>query len=396
MGHGWLGRGPGRLGRAWVVRALALALLLVATQLGQLISPAYACGCGAMVPRGTTEVAVDRETSVVSWDGRTEEIVMRLTVRGDAPEAAWIMPVPHRADVELGDASLFSELDALTAPVPTTRHYFWPRSGDWPFTGPGGIADGAGRPSAAAPLVQVVGRERLGPFDVARLAATDPEALRDWLDDNGFELPDRLATALKPYVDQEWEYVAIRLAPRDGNDPLRGDLDPLRLRFASDRLVYPMRLSQLAATPQRLALYVLASHRMEPRDAIGGAAPRVTYAGRIDPDRASTTGDGTGALAAMTGGKPVFVTAIEQWFPRPERIDGDHELRAAGADTPYRTLVYRNELLTVAGIPAWLLSVLGAALLVVIAVVWGTRARRRRRRPRTAAAPVTAGGAPTR
>ncbi|MER6504990.1 DUF2330 domain-containing protein [Streptomyces sp. NPDC001455] len=399
MGRGWLGR-------AWVVRALSLALLLVSTQLGSLISPAYACGCGAMVPSRATEVAVDRETSVVAWDGRTEEIVMRLTVRGDAPEAAWIMPVPHRADVELGDPSLFSELDALTAPVPTTRHYFWPRSGDWPFTGPGGIADGAGRPSAAAPPVEVVGRERLGPFDVARLAATDPEALRDWLDDNGFELPDRLATALKPYVDQKWEYVAIRLAPRDGNDPLHGDLDPLRLRFASERPVYPMRLSQLASTPQRLALYVLAAHRMEPRDAIGGAAPRVTYAGRIDPGRDGSAQDGTGqggsardgaeALSAMTGGKPVFVTAIEQWFPRPERIDGDHELRAAGADTPYRTLVYRNELLTVGGIPAWLLSVLGAALLVVIAVVWRRRARRRRKRPGTPPAPVTAAVTPTR
>ncbi|MFI9624515.1 DUF2330 domain-containing protein [Streptomyces sp. NPDC052042] len=389
------------------MRALSLALLLVASQLGSLISPAYACGCGAMVPRGASEVAVDREASVVTWDGRTEEIVMRLTVRGDAPEAAWIMPVPHRADVELGDPSLFSELDALTAPVPKTRHYFWPRSDDWPFAGSG--ADGAGRPSAAAPPVQVVGRERLGPFDVARLAATDPEALRDWLDGNGFELPDRLATALKPYVDQKWEYVAIRLVPRGGNDPLRGELDPLRLRFAAERPVYPMRLSKLASTPQRLKLYVLAAHRMQPLDAIGGATPRVTYAGRIAPgrydtERSGTTQSGTtqsgtgrygtarngpGALSAMTGGKPVFVTAIEQSFPRPERIDGDHELRAAGSDAPYRTLVYRNELLTVGGIPAWLLSVLGTASVAGVAVVWVVRIRRRGR-PGMPPAPVAA------
>lgn len=378
-------RGQRGDGRAWPVRALSLLLMLVSLQLGSLISPAYACGCGAMVPSKETQVSVDRETSVVDWDGRTEQIVMRLTVRGNAPEAAWIMPVPHRASVDLGDPGLFSELSVLTAPEPVTRHYFWPRSHDWPFAGSDNVGDGAAAPSAGAPAVQVVGRERLGPFDVARLAATDPEALQKWLEDNGFDLPDRLATALKPYVDQKWEYVAIRLAPQDSGNPLRGTLDPLRLRFASDRLVYPMRLSKLASTPQQLGLYVLAAHRMEPRGPIGGDAPEVTYAGRIDPRSAA---DDTDALEELTGAEPVFLTAIEQSFPHPERIDGDHELRAADADTPYRTVTYRNQLLTVGGIPAWVLSLLGAVLVAVAAVLLlvVTRARRR---PVLPPAPVT-------
>lgn len=363
--------------RGWPARALSLLLMLVSLQLGSLISPAYACGCGAMVPSKDAQVSVDRETSVVDWDGRTEQIVMRLTVRGNAPEAAWIMPVPRRASVELGDPGLFSELSVLTAPELVTRHYFWPRSHDWPFAGSGSVGDSAAAPSAGAPAVEVVGRERLGPFDVARLAATDPEALEKWLRDNGFDLPDRLATALKPYVDQKWEYVAIRLAPRDSGTPLVGSLDPLRLRFASDRLVYPMRLSKLASTPQQLGLYVLAEHRMEPRSSIGGDAPEVTYAGRIDP---RSVVDDTRALRELTGEKPVFLTAIEQSFPQPERIHGDHQLRAAAADTPYRTKVYENQLLTVGGIPVWVLSLL-AAVVAITAVLLGLRARRRRAAP---------------
>ncbi|MFF2009209.1 DUF2330 domain-containing protein [Streptomyces sp. NPDC058195] len=352
---------------------LSLLLILVSLQLGSLISPAYACGCGAMVPSRQTRVAVGQETSVVSWDGRTEQIVMRLTVRGNAPEAAWIMPVPHRASVELGDPAVFSELSALTTPTRVTRHYFWPRSHDWPFGGSGG--DSAAAPLPGAPSVEVVGRERLGPFDVARLAANDPQALQTWLADNGFELPDRLTTALKPYVDQKWEYVAVRLAPQDGANPLRGTLDPLRLRFASDRLIYPMRLSKLAANPQELGLYVLAAHRMEPRGPIGGKAPKVTYAGRIDTRPAS---GGTDALAGLTGGGPVFLTAIEQSFPRPELINGDHELRAADADTPYRTELYTDRLLTVGTMPAWVLTLLAAAAAAVGAVAaLVPRARRR-------------------
>ncbi len=366
-------RGAGSGARGWAARALSLALMLVSLQLGSLIAPAYACGCGAMVVHRDSEVAVDRETSAVGWDGTTEQIVMRLTVRGNAPDAAWIMPVPHRATVELGDAALFSELKAITAPVTEERHHFWPRDKDWPFGGSGNASgDGAPAPSAAAP-VDVVGRERLGPFDVARLAATDPAALEGWLKENGFELPDRLATALTPYVEQKWEYVAVRLAPQEQGSRLSGTLDPLRLRFASDRLVYPMRLSRLAATPQSLDLYVLADHRMEPRGAIGGRPPKVAYAGRVDPAKEPYE-----ALAAVTGGKPVFLTAIGQYFPSPERIDGDHELRATADDTPYRTVVYRDELLTVGGVPAWLLTLLGAAVVVVVALLLVVRARRRR------------------
>ncbi len=352
-------------------RIIFLLFALFATQVGSLISPAYACGCGAMIPDGQSRIGVDRETSVVRWDGRTEQIVMRFTVGGNAQRAAWIMPVPGRATVELGDGDLFDELRELTRPERKTRSHFWPRSGDWPFSS--GMSDGAGAPAAgAAPPVGVVGREQLGDFDVARLTATDPDALKNWLESNGFQLPDRLATEVKPYVDQQWEYVAVRLAPRGGQGKvLRGDLDPLKIRFDSDRLVYPMRLSRMARTPQSLGLYVLADHRMEPATRIGGSAPKVTFAGTIEPK--------AGPLAALADGKPVFLTAIDQEFPEPGRIDADHELRATPKDTPYRRTVYRNELLTVGdGIPVWLLTV-GAAVAAIAATAYALTLRRLRR-----------------
>ncbi|MFF5703004.1 DUF2330 domain-containing protein [Streptomyces sp. NPDC012794] len=353
-------------------RILALLFALLATQIGSLVSPAHACGCGAMVPDGASRIGVDRESSVVRWDGRTEEIVMRFTVGGDARRAAWIMPVPGRATVELGDPALFRQLTELTRPERRTRTYFWPRERDWPFSSGRGDTSAAALPGAGSP-VGVVGRERLGDFDVARLTATDPGALRTWLEDNGFELPERLAAELKPYVDQKWEYVAVRLAPREPGRTLRGELEPLRIRFDSTRLVYPMRLSRLARTPQSLGLYVLADHRMEPGSAIGGADPEVTFAGTVAPK---------GALGELTGGKPVFLTAIDQRFPDPSRIDGDHELRATAKDTPYRRAVYRDELLMAGGVPVWLLTVGGVLVAATAAAVFlAVRGRRPSRSP---------------
>ncbi|MGW0391325.1 DUF2330 domain-containing protein [Streptomyces sp. NPDC003042] len=353
-------------------RIVALLFALLVTQLGSLISPAYACGCGAMVPDGKSRIAVHRETSVVHWDGRTEEILMRFSVSGDARRAAWIMPVPGRATVELGDSYVFTQLSRLIEPEERERSYFWPRDGDWPFSSRDGAGAGAGAaPSAPrAPSVGVVGRERLGDFDVARLTATDPDALGDWLKSNGFELPDRLNAELRPYVDQKWEYVAVRLAPDQEGTTLSGDLDPLRIRFDSDRPVYPMRLSRLARSPQSLGLYILADHRMEPRSPIGGDAPEVTFAGTVTP---------WGPLARLTGDGPVFLTAIDQEFPEPGRIDGDHELRATAEDTPYQRTVYRDELLTVGdGIPVWLLTVAGVLTVGAVPAVLILRRRRSR------------------
>lgn len=356
-------------------RALVVVCALLLTQLGSLIAPAYACGCGAMVPGRQSTMGVDRETSVVRWDGTTEQIVMRFTVNGNAPEAAWIMPVPNRAEVELGDPDLFGELDDLTAPEYRTRHYFWPRADDWPFASDDVGASAGAPPGAGAPPVGVVGRERLGDFDVARLTATDPGALRTWLETNGFDLPADLATGLRPYVGQKWEYVAVRLAPRERGATLGGTLDPLRLSFASDRLIYPMRLSRLADQPQSLGLYVLADHRMEPRASIGGDEPEVRFAGRVSAKDSP-------ALGELAGDGRPFLTAIDQYFPRPERIDADHELHTTPSDTPYRQVHYDDELRMFAGVPAWLATVGGVFAALILLVVGTALLRVRRRTPR--------------
>ncbi|MFI6943003.1 DUF2330 domain-containing protein [Streptomyces sp. NPDC050418] len=363
-----VGRRPGVTTRAR--RLVAVLLALAALQLGSLISPAYACGCGAMVTGEDTRVIVSREVSAVRWDGRQEEIAMRLSVQGTAHEAAWIMPVPARADVELGDRALFSELTGLTAPVRKERTYFWPRAGDFPFS-PSRAGRTGDSSAGGAPSVEVTGREQLGPFDVAHLSASDPDALADWLDGEGFRLSDRLGQALRPYVDQGWQYVAIRLAPEKLGGPLRGQLEPLRISFPSDRLVYPMRLSHLAAQPQALDLYVLAAHRMEPRTTIGGERPKVTYAGRLGKDSGP-------AVNAFAEGGTRYLTAITQTFPEPSDISGDHELRRTDSDAPYQQVIYDDELLLWAGIPAWMVTVGGALATALALLAWRAMARSRR------------------
>jgi hypothetical protein len=216
--------------------------------------------------------------------------------------------------------------------------------------------------------VQVLGRQQLGPFDVTRLAANDPSALATWLGDNGFPHPAGLDDNLAAYVEDGWETVAIRLLPSGKDAALTGELQPLRLSFASSTLVYPMRLSKAADNPQRVELYVLADHRMDPQ-AVPAAdqPPSLKYAGRVE-------GDGVGAPLRSFVGDGAFLTYWSNYIGRPERIDSDYIFARAKADTPLqRVEVVERNRGDLTGLI--LLGVLVAGVLVTVLVVV------RRRRP---------------
>ena len=251
--------------------------VLAAAVLFNVASPAWACGCGAYVPDNPGSSVAD-ERALIAWDGSTEDILMSLSVTGASDRAAWVMPVPSAARVSLGDTEVFEELGRLTAPRIEYRDSWWPTI-PW-LVWAGAASDTAGAPAGA---VNVLGRQRLGPFDVTRLAADDPTALANWLTDNGFPHPDGLDDNLAPYVADGWEIVAIQLVPAEAGGSLSGALQPLRLSFASDTVVYPMRLSRSATMSQYIDLYVLAAHRMDPSAVpVAGDKPTLEFAGPIE------------------------------------------------------------------------------------------------------------------
>jgi hypothetical protein len=313
-----------------------------------------------MITSGS-ELRVDQETSIVRYDDRTrtEQIVMRLSVQSKARDAAWLFPTPSPAQVELGDRSWFEQLDRLTAPKVVQRRHWWGRPGGGWFGGDGSTA---GAPPGAGG-VAVLGEKRLGPFQVATLASDDSRALAAWLERNGYRLDDRLADGLRPYVRMGWKYVAVKLAPDTGRE-LNGELDPLRISFRSDEIVYPMRLSRLAETDQAVHLYVLGSHRVAhhgPR----GHAFGVTFAGWVEPRQVAAPG-----LRDFLGGR-LFLTELVNQRLAPDRIDDDFRYRYTD-DLTYREVVYEDEYLTVLGVPAGYALVfagLGTVAVVAAAVI---------------------------
>ena len=314
--------------RVWRSTALVLALVVGAV-LFNLASPAWACGCGAYVPDGPGSSVAD-ERALIAWDGATEDILMSLSVTGSSERAAWVMPVPSAARVTLGDTEVFEELGRLTAPRIEYRDSWWPTL-PWLIWG-GAAPETAGVPGGG---VNVLGRQRLGPFDVTRLAADDPTALANWLSDNGFPQPDGLEVNLAPYVADGWEIVAVQLVPAEADGSLTGALQPLRLSFASNTVVYPMRLSRSATMSQYIDLYVLAEHRMDPSAVpVAGDKPTLEFAGRVERSASPALADYVGDAA--------FLTRWKNTIFDPAAIEGDYLFEQAPADTPYQQVIYRT------------------------------------------------------
>lgn len=159
---------------------------------------------------------------------------------------------------------------------------------------------------------------------------------------------------LDPYLDQGWAFVAMRLT---SSERLDGQLAPVKMVFASDRLVYPMRMSAAAKSAQQVVIYTLGQHRMQRIDA-DAAQQHVTveYAGSI----AGRTHDETLTELASHG---AFLTKISVGISDPSAISSDFEFAGAPNDDPYQQVVYRNKDVDLMPV------VLAGGLLLVVAVV---------------------------
>ncbi|WP_280217782.1 DUF2330 domain-containing protein [Nocardia neocaledoniensis] len=340
------------MGMRDAVRSLVVTVGVVLATGAAALTPAAACACGGVVGRGDS-AQVDGETAVLGWDGRRESILMRLDMRSDGADAALIIPTPTPATVTAGSSAAFAELSRRTAPeVVTDRYWFGADTGET-----SGAAPGSGP--------EVLGQVQLGPLEATTLRGGDLTGVREWLDANGYQLRPEVSATLDPYLREGWSFVAMRLTSAT---PLSGALDPVRLTFDSDRLIYPMRMSAAATRPQSVRLYVFGDHRVTRTDP--DAATQSTFTEFASPVGELTDPD----LVSLAAGKN-YLTQLSVRITQPSAITSDFTLGAAPDDTIVRDRVKRREYVEILGFPAgYVLIIVG---LSIVGVGAGAVLRRR-------------------
>ncbi len=190
-----------------------------------------------------------------STGNMTQHLVLSVSFRGDAEDFAWVVPVPSIPAIDVTDADVFAELSDFTIKAiprdPGRPGFLCMHVGDSP-------------PSNG---VDVIDEQVVGPYATATLSAEDPNALVDWLNDNGYFFPEEGEKVIAEYIERGWYFVATRINAVDegtGKALAEGAIDPIVLSFASDDIVYPLRITSLSATAPEVLLYIIADHVMVP------------------------------------------------------------------------------------------------------------------------------------
>lgn len=356
------------MSRSWSRRVAQLALVAVLAAMALLVvsPPAMACACGGVVNQPGRSTTVTGETALITQHAGRETIVMSLSARSDAARAGLLVPTPAPATPSLADRDVFTDLDRQTAPRQKVRHHFFGP----PVIFGGDHDDSTGNAAGAkAPGgVHVLGTVDLGPLQAVSLTANDAGDLHSWLAKRGFVMSPEFESLVTPYLKQSWAFTAMTLTAEGKS--LNGDLPPVRLNFASDRLVYPMRMSRGAKETQHVTTYVLADHRVRRTDPTATQGQLSTeYAARVRPSLV-TSAD----LKALSAGQP-WLTEITQTLDEPTtQVRSDFSFAAAAHDTPVVSYDYTDEYFVPIDVAVLLVLVVGGLAAGVVLLVRRQRA----------------------
>jgi hypothetical protein len=242
------------------------ALAAGALALGVGARDARACGGCFHGPSMSGTVITDhRMIFRVSANPPQTTLYDEIEYQGNPQSFAWVLPIHGQVQVGLSSDVVFAALEQATqtsiqAPPPPSCPSC--SCGDFGGGSSSGSGSGGGAPGAAEDAgVTVIGQQTVGPYDTVQLQSSDPMALNNWLTANGFVIPGDIQPIIAAYVNEGFDFLALRLAPGQSVQAMR----PVRVTTNGTGLSLPLRMvSAGTGNTVGITLWVVADGRYEP------------------------------------------------------------------------------------------------------------------------------------
>ena len=193
-------------------------------------------------------------TQTVLWD--------QIRYAGDPREFAWVLPVRPGTVVELSRDEWFAALDVSTQPVISAPAYYG-RGYGCALTGCASAGSSEAATGGGGGDVQLLSQSVIGPYERVTLRATDPHALEAWLSAHGFALPDTIKPTIDAYVEEGFDFVALRLRPDCGQRAMQ----PVRVVSPGADPSLPLRMVAAGVGANvGITLFVIGEGRYEPQN----------------------------------------------------------------------------------------------------------------------------------
>lgn len=339
----------------WGVIGCSLLLVLLLTA----PTPAYSVCCP--LPCETCDLRSAGQLNLISFDraAGTVSMVPNLRFLGQSPDFALLVPTPALPTLSAVEHDFWLQADRLTAPA-------FPEGDSGAPLGCSKTEVLAGPVPQDGGDVTVHAEVQVGGMLAAILSSSDPDTLLNWLADHHYRVAGADASRLRPYIDRDWFFTAMRPDSSDTSHPMPtggwdSNVSPVRFTWSGDGFQLPLEILDInRAAVLPITLYVVDDHR------VTMAGFQTTYANHIsDAEWASIEERYRSFAPEVRGG--AWLTKLTRWFDGESRMVGTLSLeRSRHSDEvrgPQDSPIYGD---------AWLLT------LSAIGVLAATRGRRRR------------------
>jgi hypothetical protein len=240
---------------------------------------------GAAVGTGRTEAACcyfaakDKDVlqpaqkAFVTWDPaeKVESFTVQPKFEGNALDFGMVIPTPGRPRLDEMPRDFFKELAVYT--ILKKREHPQSKLLPVPPSKPDAAVDslpvttdpGRGRPRPTT--VKVLEAGVVGSLDYKVITAERADDLFGWLKENKYHYGGDEAT-LDFYVKKAWTFTVMKIdtmqMKRNADGSFLGEVTPTRFQFPSEKLVYPLKITQISVKDHTEALfYVQAPYKVD-------------------------------------------------------------------------------------------------------------------------------------
>lgn len=209
------------------------------------------------------DVLQPSQKAFITWDPQEdiESFTVQPRFEGNAADFGMVIPTPSRPKLDEMPRDFFKELAVFTIlePMEMDKYKMYPMA----MSSRSAAEGGRGKDQS----VRVLEAGVVGSLDYKIIQADRAADLYSWLKDHRYSYAGDQST-LDFYVKKSWYFTVMKIDPlqmkkrRDGS--YEGEVTPTRFTFASSKLIYPLRITQLSVKDRTEALfYIQAPEKMD-------------------------------------------------------------------------------------------------------------------------------------
>jgi len=204
----------------------------------------------------------------ITWDPteKIETFTVQPKFEGNALDFGMVIPTPSQPKLSEMPRDFFKNLAVYSImkkrEMPQSkllpREEEWRRF--WAQSPPTDSANAGGASSAPKKKPAIIIREAgvVGSLDYKIIEAGRADDLYQWLKNNKYQYSGDEAT-LNHYVQKKWLFTVMKIdtmqMKRNKDGTFDGEVTPTRFRFTSEKLVYPLKITQISVREKTEALF---------------------------------------------------------------------------------------------------------------------------------------------